>query len=167
MYAQWLCREMTSTSSLALTTTQSKCGTCRPKQNFITSKTLIQVLSIFISFSSHCNLGGILSVTVSRDNTHIISGSWDRSIKVWDMDTKAELHHFKDAHSCTYSPSSSFHDFLSYHSLLDWVNSVTVSRDNKYIISGSADNSIKIFLSPNSRIGIFILFHPLHSFILL
>jgi len=35
---------------------------------------------------------------VSNDNSYIISGSGDRSIKVFDLQNKQEIHHFQAAH---------------------------------------------------------------------
>jgi len=40
-----------------------------------------------------------MSVVFSHDNKYIVSGSEDRSIKVFDLQTRRELHHLKDVHS--------------------------------------------------------------------
>jgi len=40
----------------------------------------------------------ITSVTVTYDNRYVISGSWDESIKVFDLQTKQLVHHFENAH---------------------------------------------------------------------
>ena len=40
-------------------------------------------------------------MAISADNRFIISGSTDKSIKMFDMGTKELLHHFSDAHSGT------------------------------------------------------------------
>jgi len=42
--------------------------------------------------------GIIQSVAVTSDSKFIISGSSDKSIKVFDILTKQEVHHFQDAH---------------------------------------------------------------------
>ncbi len=60
----------------------------------------------------------VLSVVVTRDNKHIISGSADKTIKVWDIIEKIkEIKCFKDAHD-------------------GWVNSVAITSDNNFIVSG-------------------------------
>ena len=43
-------------------------------------------------------LGAINSVAVSADGRYIVSGSEDKSVKVFDMHTKEEVHHFVHAH---------------------------------------------------------------------
>ena len=63
----------------------------------------------------------------NNNNTNIIiSGSNDRTIKIWDM-ASGECRRTLEGHS-------------------DWVNSVCVSADNNNrIISGSCDNTIKVW----------------------
>ena len=51
-----------------------------------------------------------------------VSGSLDKSVRVWDATTGAELQHF-NGHS-------------------DNVNSVVFSHDGVHIVSGSHDNSV-------------------------
>jgi len=43
-------------------------------------------------------LGSITSVAVTSDNRYVISGSEDKSIKVFDLQTKQQVHHFENAH---------------------------------------------------------------------
>lgn len=40
-----------------------------------------------------------MSVAISADSRLIVSGSSDKSIKVLDMHTKQQIHHFEDAHT--------------------------------------------------------------------
>lgn len=77
---------------------------------------------------------------MTSDSRYIVSGSKDGSIKVFDFETKEEVHHFKDVHKGTVL-------IISYnaYSYLDGINSVAISPDNRYIISGSSDNTIKMF----------------------
>ncbi len=65
------------------------------------------------------------SVAFSKDDKYIISGSEDKSIKIWERETGREIKTLKG------------------HSHM--VTSVAFSKDDKYIISGSWDNSIKIW----------------------
>lgn len=38
----------------------------------------------------------VSSLTVSSDNRFIISGSHDKSIKIFEVETKKQIQHFKD-----------------------------------------------------------------------
>ena len=78
-------------------------------------------------------------MTVTSDNRYIISGSFDKSIKVFDLQTKQLVRHFENAHK-------GMEIYIDYKFIfLDWISSVTVTSDNRYIISGSWDKSIKMF----------------------
>ena len=65
----------------------------------------IPVPSFFLSFllprHSSSFIGYVRSVAVSSDNRFIVSGSDDKSIKVFDLQTKQQMHHFADAHIST------------------------------------------------------------------
>ncbi len=59
------------------------------------------------------------SIAFSKDDKYIISGSEDKSIKIWELETGNEI------------------KTLNGHS--DWVTSVAFSKDDNFIISGSWD----------------------------
>ncbi len=84
----------------------------------------------------------ITSVAVTCDNRYIISGSSDKSFKVFDLQTKQQVHHFENAHQGKY-PLLRQDLFLIL--CLDAVRSVAVTSNNKFIVSGSADKSIKVY----------------------
>lgn len=65
------------------------------------------------------------SVAISPDGKYIVSGSWDRSIGVWDLKTGKMVRR------------------LIGHKKM--VTSVTISKDGKYIVSGSLDKTVKIW----------------------
>ena len=69
--------------------------------------------------------GAIKSVSISLDGKYIVSGSHDKTIKIWDIKT-AECLKTLEGHK--YS-----------------VNSVAISPNGKYIVSGSSDSTIKIW----------------------
>jgi len=84
-------------------------------------------------------LAGILSVALTPDNKYIVSASYDKSIKVFDLQTKQLVHHFRNAHEGN--------DIL-FQSLINdlaVIPSVAVTPDNRYLVSGSSDGSIKVF----------------------
>jgi WD40 repeat protein len=65
------------------------------------------------------------SVAFSHDGRHIVSGSWDNTIKFWDTASGA----------CTQTLEGHGH----------WVESVAFSRDGRHIVSGSSDKTIKVW----------------------
>jgi WD40 repeat protein len=67
----------------------------------------------------------VTSVALSFDGQHIVSGSYDDSIKVWSMSDGALVR------------------TLTGHT--DSVYAVALSSDGQYIVSGSGDDSIKIW----------------------
>jgi WD40 repeat protein len=69
--------------------------------------------------------GTVISVCLSSDNKKIISGSWDKTIKIWDAATGV----------C----ERTLDGYNSY------ATAVCISSDNKMIVSGSKDKTIKIW----------------------
>jgi len=107
----------------------------------------------------------VTSIAYSPDGGNIASGSWDNSVKVWDVMSgviTATLKHSNHVDSVTYSPdgkyiasgswdktvkvwdamSGAITATLKGHS--DKVNSVAYSPDGQYIASWS-DNSVKVW----------------------
>jgi WD40 repeat protein len=67
----------------------------------------------------------VLAVAVTADGTRVISGSWDKTVKVWNLETGEE--------QLT----------LSGHS--HWVQAVAVTADGTRVISGSWDKTVKVW----------------------
>jgi len=67
-------------------------------RKYVTSKMSINVIILFFLFYSYLFLVPILSVDISSDNKYIVSGSEDRSIKLFDLQAKKEIHCFERIH---------------------------------------------------------------------
>ena len=76
-----------------------------------------------ISALSHPD--AVVSVALSPDGSRIVSGLWDGSIEVWDVETGASVRRLTGHRS--------------------WVTSVVVSPDSKHIISSSDDATIAVW----------------------
>jgi len=68
----------------------------------------------------------VQSVACSPDGRHIISGSYDHAIQIWDVETGATVGDPLEGHT-------------------DCVQSVTYSPDGRNIISGSSDGTVRIW----------------------
>jgi len=69
---------------------------------------------------------GISSVAFSPDGRHIVSGSWDMTIRVWDAETGEVIAGPFEGHD-------------------DGVSSVAFSPDGRHIVSGSNDKTIRVW----------------------
>ncbi len=65
----------------------------------------------------------------SPDGKYLASGSWDNSVKLWNIESQKEV------------------TTLQGHS--ESVYSVAFSPDGKYLASGSADNTVKLWSMEN------------------
>jgi len=68
---------------------------------------------------------GVYSVCFSPDGKYVLSGSYDKTMKLWDAFTGQEIRTFKGHKGC--------------------VNSVCFSSDGKYALSGSGDKTLKLW----------------------
>ncbi|WP_250122533.1 serine/threonine-protein kinase [Chroococcidiopsis sp. CCMEE 29] len=69
--------------------------------------------------------GEVNTIAFSPDGQNIASGSDDRTIKIWQLNSRKELRTLK-GHA-------------------DWVYAVAISPDGKTLVSGSKDNTIKVW----------------------
>ncbi|PPQ73248.1 hypothetical protein CVT26_015058 [Gymnopilus dilepis] len=68
----------------------------------------------------------VTSVVFSPDVRRIVSGSWDKTIRIWDSETGEPVRPPLEGHK-------------------GWVYSVAVSPDGKKIVSGSGDNTVRLW----------------------
>ena len=80
-------------------------------------------ISLFLSFQGHTRL--VSSVAVTSDSRTAVSGSWDNSIRVWDLVT----------HTCR--------GILNGH--YDQIYSVNVSNDGFTLVSSGEDQTIIVW----------------------
>jgi WD40 repeat protein len=81
------------------------------------------------SFDGHT--GVVMSVAVTPDGQQVISGSWDKTIKVWDL------------------ASGSIIRSLEGHT--EFVTSVVVTSDGKQVVSGSGDKTLRVWDMINGK----------------
>ncbi|KAG8866486.1 hypothetical protein FRC20_008413 [Serendipita sp. 405] len=70
--------------------------------------------------------GDVLSVGWSADGQRIVSGSYDKTVRIWDVTTGQQQGSLLDGHN-------------------DWVESVAFSPDGRRIVSGSIDQTVRIW----------------------
>jgi len=80
-------------------------------------------------FLGHTN--AVYSVAFSSDGRRIVSGSWDKTLKVWDAATGQET--------------------LTLRGHTDLVRGVAFSPDGRQIVSGSDDKTLKIWDAATGR----------------
>jgi WD40 repeat protein len=82
------------------------------------------------TFTEHS--GMVHAAAFSPDGRSILSGSWDNTLKLWDVATNREL--------------------LTFVEHTNWVHSIAFSPDGRTALSGSADKTLKLWDVRTSRI---------------
>ncbi len=85
--------------------------------------TISQTWKCVHTLTSHSNY--VIGVAISPDNRTLVSCSYDKTIKVWELKT------------------GSLHGSIKAHTR--WVSCIAISPDNQILASGSLDNTVKIW----------------------
>ena len=83
----------------------------------------------------------IVACAISPDGRWIVTGSADKTLKIWDVSTG--------------------YDQATLHGHADMVNCCTVSKDGRWIISGSEDRSVRIWDAAEASLAATLQGHPL------
>ena len=68
----------------------------------------------------------VLSIAISHDGRHVVSGLWDKTVHIWDVETGQTNAGPFEGH-------------------MGMVTSVAFSHDGKRVVSGSWDNTVQIW----------------------
>lgn len=92
---------------------------------------------IIRTFNEHS--GSIYALSISSDGQTLVSGSRDKTLKVWHLHTITTY----NSNSTNRLIGDGLIDTLTGHS--DSINAVSISPNGKIIVSGSEDNTIKLW----------------------
>lgn len=97
-------------------------------------------LLIFLYMFIYCILGSVQSIVISSQSQFFVAAYETGSIKLFDLPTRQELHLFKKVHTGSFSRR-----ILKWTLFIGAILSIVISNDDKFLISGSQDKSIKVF----------------------
>ena len=117
------------------------------------------------TFTGHSDV--VRSVAFSPDGEYALSGSWDKTLKLWDVNTGREIRTFRgypsDVNSVAFSPNGNYalsgsrdktlklwdvntgREIRSFSGHSSSVSSVAFSPDGRYALSGSYDKTLKLW----------------------
>ena len=92
-------RKMISSLLQDQQTGQSRCLMFRQKCSYVILMKRIKVYLLLLFVINSILSDTVSSVAISSDATFLISASLDKSVKMYDLHTKQQLHHFIDIHT--------------------------------------------------------------------
>ncbi len=99
------------------------------------SERMVKIKLSAKTFSPEGHKGLVNAVAVTPDGKRIVSGSGDKTIRVWDLEAGAPIGSPIEGHE-------------------GWVNTIAVTPDGKRIVSGSGDKTIRVWdLETGAPIG--------------
>ncbi len=99
------------------------------------------------------NSGSITTMALSADGKYIASGGRDSAILVQEMETGLEIVHLKleSPKLSTEENILSFNHNIGMTTHNNEINSIAFSPDGKYLVSGSSDNTVRIWDAGNGQ----------------
>jgi WD40 repeat protein len=137
---------------------------------FLTPAFASEKPEIFVQLGHALN---VWSVAFSPDGRYALSGSWDNTLKLWEVSSGREIRtfqgHSSGVSSIAFSPDgryalsgskdntlklwevSSGREIRTFTGHTDFVESVAFSPDGRYALSGSKDNTLKLWEVSSGR----------------
>src|SRR5690606_9805087 len=86
-------------------------------------------------------IGPILGLIMAKNKNLLVSCSSDRSVKFFDLESLKQIGHLENLHKGNW--------ISNILRIIDSITSITITADDRYVITGSADKSIR-FLDVSS-----------------
>ena len=130
------------------------------------NKGLIESFENFRFSPTLGHTGSVNSIAITPDGKYVVSsGSYDKTIKLWDINSGQELRSFEGHTSSADSITpdgkyivagsrdntiklwdiNSGQELRSFEGHTSYVNSVAITPDGKYVVSGSSDKTTKLW----------------------
>ena len=95
-------------------------------------------------------LGKIFSLSISSDSKYIVAGYSDKAVRIWKQDNRQVKVNKTEKGLESFFPLYRKHKSIKNHS--SFVTTVNISDDDRYIISGSTDRSVKLWMVDDEEV---------------